>query len=227
MREKCADCVRKHFGSGVSVINEILQGYDDFGLYVAGELNQAEQECLKLDTGLAAAIRDFRLETLDVLDRLVSGQLSIKEAADALPEHSEIRETIKMHCLRESTLEYCEKLDKLLCGRDEAHAVPAEAAEEPAAPDAAGTPRKLDSYERAMMFDLMHAAQLNAQYGDGGKALYVMGSISGDPVGHLTEIKELLRYAEASADAWRRQEAAWYRRVLQGAHSRGRRGGNE
>lgn len=99
MREKCADCVRKHFGAAVSVIPEILTGYDDFGLYVAGELSNAEQECMKLDIQLANSIRDFRIGTLAILDGIVSGTLSLEEGIMELPEHTEIREQIMTHCM--------------------------------------------------------------------------------------------------------------------------------
>ena len=100
MREPCADCVRKHFGSGVSAINEIIFGYDDFGTYVSGELDQASQECMKLDVQLAGEIRDYRIKVLHILDRMVAGAIDVSTAIRELPEHDGIREKIKMHCIQ-------------------------------------------------------------------------------------------------------------------------------
>ena len=74
--------------------------------------------------------------------------------------------------------------------------------------------KELNTYERAAMYDLMSAAQLNAQHNNGAKALHIMGSICGDPAGHVDEIRGLMFEAEQSQEKWRNQEVRWYKSAL-------------
>jgi hypothetical protein len=60
----------------------------------------------------------------------------------------------------------------------------------------------LDERERAACWDLLSAAQLCAREGDARKALWLMGSVSSDPRGHVAEIREMHAAADGQLRRW-------------------------
>lgn len=73
MRTRCLKCVRKHIGSALALLPELLLGYPEHITRVCGELDQAAQEALRVDVALSAAIREFRLAAESAFDCRFAG----------------------------------------------------------------------------------------------------------------------------------------------------------
>ena len=82
----CRDCVLKHIGSALVLMDEIVSGYPQHRIYVIGHLDQAANECDPLDNDLRDEIRTVRLDFMSGKNR--SG---ITEALVAIAEIVQIR----------------------------------------------------------------------------------------------------------------------------------------
>lgn len=60
-REACQDCVRKHLGQAVVLLNEMLMGYPEHKWLAVGHLAEAAEECIGQFPEVAHMIREDRL----------------------------------------------------------------------------------------------------------------------------------------------------------------------
>ena len=61
MRKYCIDCTLKHLGSAAIQLEECLDGYPNFDIYVIGNLDQAAQEIRELSPEMGRIIRSHRV----------------------------------------------------------------------------------------------------------------------------------------------------------------------
>lgn len=65
MRKYCIDCTLKHLGSAAIQIEECLDGYPNFDIYVIGNLDQASQEIRELSPEMCQIIRAHRVNWME------------------------------------------------------------------------------------------------------------------------------------------------------------------
>ena len=65
MRKYCIDCTLKHLGSAAIQIEECLDGYPNFDIYVIGNLDQAAQEIRELSPEMGQIIRSHRVHWME------------------------------------------------------------------------------------------------------------------------------------------------------------------
>lgn len=93
MRQPCLQCFRKHIGNAAVLIEEYLDGYNNYAHMIVGHLDQAAQEIRKYSPELAHVVRAHRIKwqqddkydiPFEALDRAV-GDLELIE--DLTPEN--------------------------------------------------------------------------------------------------------------------------------------------
>lgn len=62
MRQPCLQCFRKHIGNAAVLIEEYLDGYNNYAHMVVGHLDQAAQEIRKYSPELAHVVRAHRIK---------------------------------------------------------------------------------------------------------------------------------------------------------------------
>lgn len=74
MRASCMECVAKHVGSAISLMNEVWDGYPEHLIDAIGELDQASQESKLVHPDLASTLRSIRKELVPDVLLAISGQ---------------------------------------------------------------------------------------------------------------------------------------------------------
>lgn len=81
IRSSCMECVEKHLGSALVLMDEAENGYPEHKLLAIGHLNEAAQECALLRPKLSEEIRQIR-------KAYQSGDaVSLDAIAEVLQEH--------------------------------------------------------------------------------------------------------------------------------------------
>lgn len=65
LRPTCLQCVAKHLGQANVLLKETCKGYPEHYFIAIGHLAEAEDECVMKYPGLAAFLRDLRLQLED------------------------------------------------------------------------------------------------------------------------------------------------------------------
>jgi hypothetical protein len=65
LRPTCLQCVAKHLGQACVLLRETCKGYPEHYFIAIGHLAEAEDECVMKYPGLAAFLRDLRLQLED------------------------------------------------------------------------------------------------------------------------------------------------------------------
>jgi hypothetical protein len=65
VRDTCLQCVAKHLGQANVLLKETCKGYPEHYFIAIGHLAEAEDECVMKYPGLAAFLRDLRLQIED------------------------------------------------------------------------------------------------------------------------------------------------------------------
>ena len=99
MRKYCIDCTLKHLGSAAIQIEECLDGYPNFDIYVIGNLDQAAQEIRELSPEMGQIIRAHRVRWME--DHYY--KIPFEELSAVLKMLPELYENLKRNDVETST----------------------------------------------------------------------------------------------------------------------------
>ena len=100
MRKSCIECVRKHLGDAVVLLDEVFMGYPEHSILAEGNLSQAASEAVREFPQLAIKLRDIRKDCFKAYSAWRTGS-DMDTVKTMMPDVTDILKTVDELCVAE------------------------------------------------------------------------------------------------------------------------------